>query len=167
MDVGMTELSVVMPVYNEAPIIGGVVADVTRRVLDAVGDAELVMVDDRGTDGSSAILAELVLLDPRYRLVVNPVNRGHGPSVLAGIAAAKGTWILQLDSDGQVDLDVFGEVWARRESFDLAAGVRVDRQDVLHRRMLSQVVNAAGIDAGPSSGGRCQRTVQVGAAFAG
>jgi len=138
----MTELSVVMPVYNEAPIIGGVVADVTRRVLDVVADAELVMVDDRGTDGSSAILAELVQLDPRYRLVVNAVNRGHGPSVLAGMAAADGTWILQLDSDGQVDLGLFAEVWARRDSFDLAAGVRVDRQDVRHRRMLSNVVNA-------------------------
>jgi dolichol-phosphate mannosyltransferase len=137
----MTELSVVMPVYNEAPIIGGIVADVTRRILDVVGDTELVMVDDRGTDGSSAILAELVALDPRYRLVVNPVNRGHGPSVLAGMAAATGTWILQLDSDGQVDLDVFAELWARRDSFDLAAGVRVDRQDVWHRRTLSKVVN--------------------------
>lgn len=131
-----------MPVYNEAPILRTVVADVTRRVLDVAGDAELVLVDDRGTDGSSALLAQIVTEDDRYRLVVNPRNLGHGPSVLAGMAAASGTWLLQLDSDGQIDLDAFAALWPRRAAFDLAAGVRVERQDVRHRRMLSVCVNA-------------------------
>ena len=163
----MIELSVVMPVFNEAPIIGGVVADVTRRVLDVVDDAELVMVDDRGTDGSSAILAELVGLDPRYRLVVNPINRGHGPSVLAGMAAARGTWILQLDSDGQVDLDVFAEVWG--SSRHVRSGGRCAGRPP-GRAAPSDAVRSrqhVGVDPGSAPRARCQCAVQIGAPLLG
>ena len=139
-------LSVVMPVYNEAPVIETVVKDVRHLVLDVAerdgGESELLIVDDRGTDGSSAIIAALADDDRRIRVLVNPQNAGHGPSVLRGLDAARGDWLLQLDSDGQLDVGDFEALWAHRRDADLVVGARTGRQDPRHRLVLTRAVNA-------------------------
>ena len=135
-----------MPVYNEAPVIETVIKDVRHLVLDVAerdgAGSELLILDDRGTDGSSAIIAALADDDPRIRVLVNPQNAGHGPSVLRGLDSARGEWLLQLDSDGQLDLGDFEAVWARRPDADLVVGARTGRQDPRHRLVLTKAVNA-------------------------
>jgi dolichol-phosphate mannosyltransferase len=130
-----------MPLYNEAAVIADVLDDVRRRVLDAVGSGEIVVVDDGGTDGSADVVADLAAKDPRIVLLVNEHNIGHGPSVRRGFDAARGEWLFQLDSDGQVDLSGFASMWSQRDHADLIAAQRVNRQDPLHRRWLSKAVN--------------------------
>jgi len=145
MPAGADELavSVVMPVYNEAAVVETVVKEVRHHVLDAVdGGTELIIVDDHGTDGSSAIVAGLAAADDRVRVLVNDRNVGHGPSVLRGLDAARGRWRLQLDSDGQVDLADFAAFWAERASADLVIGSRSNRNDPRHRLVLSRGANA-------------------------
>jgi dolichyl-phosphate beta-glucosyltransferase len=144
-DRGRPVLSVVMPVYNEAAVIEGVVKDVRKLVLDVAeadgGGTELVIVDDCGTDGSPDILARLPDDDARIRVLANPRNAGHGPSVRRGLDSARGEWLLQLDSDGQLDVADFAATWARRHDADLVVGVRRGRQDPLHRMLLTRAVN--------------------------
>ena len=135
-------LSVVMPVYNEAAGVKDVVTDVVASVLDAVPGSELVIVDDRSTDDTLAILRELAALDPRIRVLANDVNVGHGRSVRRGMDATTGEWIFHLDSDGQVVVSEFALLWERRDQGELVLGVRVSRQDPLHRRMLTRVTRA-------------------------
>lgn len=134
----MTVLSVVMPVYNEASGVGDVIADITRHVLDTVPDSELVLVDDRSTDGSASVLRAASEYDSRITVITNETNSGHGPSVLRGVGAARGEWLLHLDSDGQVDLAEFDRLWSRRDAADLVLGIRRARQDPLHRLVLTR-----------------------------
>lgn len=134
----MTALSVVMPVYNEEHGVAEVIADVVRHVLDTVPDSELVMVDDRSTDGTAAVLAAAAEADDRITVLTNERNSGHGPTVLRGLAASAGDWILHIDSDGQVDLAEFDRLWSRRDDADLVLGYRVARQDPLHRLVLTR-----------------------------
>lgn len=133
-------LSVVVPVWNEEEVIGGLVDELEREVAAHLDDAEIVVVDDASTDSTPAILAERARASGRLRVITADRNRGHGPSVLHGLREARGDWIFQLDSDGQFVVAEFWELWRRREEADLVLGIRVDRHDPLHRLVLTRVV---------------------------
>ena len=100
----IVRLTVVMPVYNEAATVATVLEDVTSDVLDVVENSELVVIDDRSTDETPAILEAAHESDQRIRVLTNESNRGHGRSVRRGIDESTGEWILHLDSDGQIEL---------------------------------------------------------------
>jgi glycosyltransferase involved in cell wall biosynthesis len=136
----VTELSIVMPVWNEEAVVGALVEDLDREVLDRLDSAELIVVDDASTDATPEILDALAQQKPRLRVVRSERNRGHGPSVVHGLTLADADWVFQLDSDGQFVIGDFWELWRHREGADLVLGVRVDRQDPLHRLLLTRVI---------------------------
>ncbi len=132
-------LSVVMPVYNEAAGVADVVADIVNHILDVVPGSELVIVDDRSTDQTLAVLDQIAEGDARIRLLVNDVNCGHGRTTRRAMDASTGQWIFHLDSDGQVDVSEFALLWARRADNDLVLGMRITRNDPLHRLVLTRL----------------------------
>jgi len=74
------ELSVVLPVYNEAdniPILWDELAAVLPRV---TGSAEVIFVDDGSTDGSADIVEGLAKTDPRIRVIRFEANAGPRPA---------------------------------------------------------------------------------------
>ena len=99
--------SVIMPVYNRERYV--------REAIDSVlvqgdGDFELIVVDDGSTDRSVAIIQSIQ--DPRVRLLRN--DHGGGASARnKGIAAARGEFIVWIDSD---DLQAPGALAALRKS---------------------------------------------------
>jgi len=126
-----------MPVYNEAANLDTVLGQVRERVLDMIPGSELIVVDDRSTDTSPHLLAVAAAHDPRITVLTNDANRGHGPSVRAGWQHAEAPWILTLDSDGQVDLSSFPQLWEVRDQHDLVLGARVGRHDPAHRKLVT------------------------------
>jgi dolichol-phosphate mannosyltransferase len=137
----VSTLTVVMPVYNEARGIGAVVDDVVTLVLDEHPGSTLVVVDDGSTDGTAEVLAAAAAADPRITIVRNEPNRGHGPSVLRGLAQATTDWILHIDSDGQLDLRELPLLWAATDHSDLVLGIRVTRRDPMHRKVLTRLTS--------------------------
>jgi glycosyltransferase involved in cell wall biosynthesis len=136
-DVGLT---VVVPVYNEAPAIEAVVKDIVVVAHDlAAGRSEVIVVDDGSSDGTGAIVDRLAVDMPQL-MVVHQRNRGHGPALLVGFDRARGGWIAHLDSDDQIPADELTRLWERRAGADLVLGVRTVRADPRHRLVLSAVV---------------------------
>jgi glycosyltransferase involved in cell wall biosynthesis len=113
------ELSVVMPCLNE----GATVASCVRKALDAMkqhGIRGEVIVADNGSTDQSRQLAEAA-----GARVVAVETRGYGSALRAGIAAARGRFVLMGDADDSYDfthLDRFVE--KLREGFDLVMGNR-------------------------------------------
>lgn len=144
MTTGGTELdvSVVMPVHNEAPVLVGVIEGLVGSVLDGPLDCELVIVDDHSTDGSPHLLAVAAQRDTRIRVLRNLNQVGHGASVRRGIDESTGRWLLLIDSDGQLDPADFGLLWDRADTHDLVLGVRRGRNDPTHRIMLTRATQA-------------------------
>ena len=86
-------LSIIMPVYNEAPTVG----EVVRRVLALPLEKELIVVDDGSTDGTAAVLEECA--GPGVTAIRLERNRGKGAAIRAGLERASGDHILIQDAD--------------------------------------------------------------------
>jgi glycosyltransferase involved in cell wall biosynthesis len=134
-------LSVVVPVFNEAKGIAALVLDLEHELLALGEPFEVIMVDDCSTDESPRILDHLSASREWLHVHHAEDNAGHGPSVIRGLELARGEWIFQLDSDRQFLVAEFGDLWERRHGADLVLGVRADRDDPLHRIVLSRTVS--------------------------
>jgi glycosyltransferase involved in cell wall biosynthesis len=99
-DAAPENLSVVIPVYNEAVTIGKVVGNVLARS----EVTELVVVDDASSDGTWAELQRLAEMHPaRVRVLRHERNLGKGAALKTGFAAAKGNVVLVQDADLEYD----------------------------------------------------------------
>src|SRR5687767_14720907 len=89
------KLSILMPVYNEAPTV----ALAVKRVLDVTYpcDIELVVVNDGSTDGTADRLADVD--DSRVRVLTHERNRSKGAAVRTAAAAATGDLMIICDAD--------------------------------------------------------------------
>lgn len=132
-------LSVVMPAYNEEDNISQSVQDVQTHVLTLVPDAELIVVDDGSKDRTAELLDKMADADKRI-IVLHQRNSGHGPSLLAGMKAARGERILLIDSDRQIPLDCFASLWHNAPDTDAIFAIRMNRQDPLIRLWLSKLI---------------------------
>ena len=89
-------VSVIIPCYNRSDIIAEAIGSVRGQTLQ---DWELVIVDDGSADDLAGVLAPIIKLDERIRLVRHARNRGDPAARNTGIEAARGRFIAFLDSD--------------------------------------------------------------------
>jgi len=134
------DVSVVVPAYNEGPLVEALILDLESELPAMSSSFEVLVVDDASTDDTPQILEQLARSRPWLDVVRNERNAGHGASVLRGLDAASGAWILQSDSDGQFVVSEVQRLWAVREGVDLVLGIRVTRRDPRHRVLLTHAV---------------------------
>jgi len=140
------ELSVVIPVRNEAPNIAPLVAEI-HQALDGVCDFEIVCVDDGSSDETGAAVAVLARDDARLRLLRHRRSCGQSAAIRTGVKAARGPYIATLDGDGQNDPADIPRLWeiARKAPAApplLVAGHRQKRRDSAVKRLSSRIANA-------------------------
>ena len=89
------KVSIIIPCYNEKNTIERIVEAVRSA---AIGNKEIIVVDDCSQDGTTGVLEERVsqMVD---RIIYHPVNRGKGAALRSGFAAANGDIILVQDAD--------------------------------------------------------------------
>ncbi len=88
-------ISVVMPVYNEAKTVEKVIGVVLAQ--PCVG--ELICVNDCSQDGSGDVLDALVATDNRIRVFHHAVNQGKGAALRTGLEKATKPIVLIQDAD--------------------------------------------------------------------
>ena len=110
-----SQVSVVIPTFNE----GGVIAEVVRDLRGVATWHEIVVVDDGSTDDTAA-QAEAA----GATVVRQPYNKGNGAAVKAGIRAATGEYLLIVDGDGQHKPADALRLVARLGRYDLVVGAR-------------------------------------------
>jgi glycosyltransferase involved in cell wall biosynthesis len=91
------QLSILMPVYNEAATVERAVGEVLAADLPV--DSEVVIVDDGSTDGTGQILAAADWPADRVRIHSHPHNRGKGAAVRTALEDARGEIATIFDAD--------------------------------------------------------------------
>src|SRR6266567_4160845 len=92
-------ISVVVPCYNER----ATVAELLRRVRDVPIEKEIIVIDDKSTDGSRDVVAALAAEWPEIRHILQPVNQGKGAAIRRGIGEARGEIVIIQDADLEYD----------------------------------------------------------------
>jgi undecaprenyl-phosphate 4-deoxy-4-formamido-L-arabinose transferase len=141
--VSAPKLSVVIPVYNEEQVLDTLFARL-YPALDALGiPYECVFVNDGSKDRSAALLRRQFQRRPREtRVVLFHANFGQHSAVMAGLAHARGDYVITLDADLQNPPEEIGKLVEMLEKgYDYVGTIRVKRQDTLWRRSLSKGVN--------------------------
>jgi glycosyltransferase involved in cell wall biosynthesis len=111
--------------------------------LDRLGiDYELRVYDDGSRDRTADALEALARELPRL-LVTRHHNRGHGPTILRGYREARGDWVFQTDSDGEMEPDSFERLWRERGDHDFLLGIRAGRQSAPARWLVPRVSRLA------------------------
>src|SRR5581483_801782 len=88
------EISVVIPVYNSAPTLAELCSRL-RSALKRLGVSyEVVFVDDGSRDESKAVPSAEAGRDPAIRVVRMVRNFGQLPAIPAGLAEARGAWLV-------------------------------------------------------------------------
>ena len=88
------EVSVIMPVHNEAASLDATLASVCSQATDA--PVEVILVDDHSTDSSRSIIERWAMKDERIRLVSNP-RRGAANALNSGLESARGRYLIRID----------------------------------------------------------------------
>lgn len=135
-------LSVVIPVFNEAPSLGDL-HDRLERTLKETGQSyEIIFVDDGSRDGSWEILRAVHAQDRAVRVVRFNRNYGQHAAVLAGMERARGDVVVTLDADLQNPPEEIPRLLARLQGdVDVVGGWRASRRDSWLRRAASWSVN--------------------------
>src|SRR5438552_2184080 len=98
-------VTIVVPVYNEAPRLAANLHVLLGFLTERGLDAEVICVDDGSTDGSRQVLDRLAASEPRLRLLSLSQNRGKGAAVRAGMLEARGQHALFMDADLSTGLE--------------------------------------------------------------
>jgi len=135
------ELSIVVPVYDEAESLPVLYEELCRVLQQLPLSAEMIFVDDGSRDGSVDILRALHAQDERVQVIEFRRNFGKSAALHAGFQAARGRVVVTLDADLQ---DVPAEIPRLLEALadaDLVSGWKYQRQDPASKRWPSRWFN--------------------------
>ena len=140
------DLSVVIPVKNEAGNIAPLVAEIAGA-LDGHALFEIIYVDDGSDDSTAAEIRLLQASVPQLRLLRHRSSCGQSAAIRSAVKAARGRWIATLDGDGQNNPSDIPALWRIAQGSPatpqlLIAGYRARRRDSWSKRQASRIANA-------------------------
>jgi dolichol-phosphate mannosyltransferase len=140
------QVSVVVPVHNEAPNIAPLINAITASLAGI--DHEIIYVDDGSSDASPKVLADIAATLPTLVRVRHKQSCGQSAAIITGVKSARGTYIATLDGDGQndpADIPAMLEAALKAEAAGpnpvLIAGHRTTRKDSEAKRWGSRIAN--------------------------
>lgn len=114
-----TEISVVIPVYNQEKKVSASLERI-KRVLDSTFlNYEIVAVNDGSLDGTLDVLKRIEASDARIRVISYAPNRGKGYAVKTGITQSQGSAVMFTDGDLDIAPEVITNYVQELENCDL------------------------------------------------
>ena len=118
-----TELSIVIPAYNEAKRLPAYLESIRLHFTAVPVDGyEAIVVDDGSSDGTAELIRKLEHGWPELRLIEHATNYGKGAAVRTGMLAAIGDMVVFTDADGATPI---GEEQKLRAALSTGADVAI------------------------------------------
>ncbi len=136
-------LSFVIPFLDEEATLAELYARIAAVVTGEVGsEFEVIFVDDGSSDGSVAVVEELIAEHAEVKLIQLQGNFGKSAALAAGFDLSRGEVVFTLDADLQDDPKEIPRFLAKLdEGFDLVSGYKKTRRDPLRKVIPSRVFN--------------------------
>lgn len=137
-------ISVVIPLYNEAESLPELAAWIERVMTDNNFSYEVIFVDDGSTDESWKVINEISSRNPAFRGISFRRNYGKSPALNTGFKAATGDVIITMDADLQDSPDEIPELYKMItvDGYDLVSGWKRKRYDPLSKTIPTKLFNA-------------------------
>jgi dolichyl-phosphate beta-glucosyltransferase len=145
------ELSIVIPVFNEENRVVDTLVQSETYLKSKRIQAEMIVVDDGSSDRTIPVVEDFRKkrkLSKRLRIIRQPINRGKGAAVKAGVMAAQGQVVLYMDADNSTPLSEYEKFRGLLEKgTDVVVGSRaVDRSLVkvhqpFYREAMGRIFN--------------------------
>ena len=130
-----TELSVIVPVYNEQGSVTRLFKEIVESLKNIKLTSEIIFVDDGSTDGTDKILAKLKPIT----VISHRKNCGQSAAIESGIKQSRGEIIITLDGDGQNDPNDFALLLDKlNQGYDAVCGWRANRHDTESKKFISK-----------------------------
>lgn len=138
------DISVIIPLYNEAESLPELHAWI-KRVMDAHQYTyEVLFVNDGSTDDSWKVIEELHATYPEVKGIKFRRNYGKSPALYCGFDRAEGDVVITMDADLQDSPDEIPELYRMitEEDYDLVSGYKQKRYDPLSKTLPTKLFNA-------------------------
>lgn len=139
----MSKLSIIVPVYYNADTIMLLYEDLKSKILEKLGDYEIIFVDDGSGDNSFEVMNQIKALDEHVKLVKLSKNYGEHAAVLAGLMHCTGDCAVVKQADlvepAELILDMKAS-WEKGNKVVLA--VRADRDDGIIEKLFANLYYA-------------------------
>ena len=138
----MTELSIVIPVYNEELNIEILYDEIINSIHNI--KYEIIFIDDGSTDKSLQNIKKLINKNHYVKVLKNPKNYGQSKSMYNGIKIASSNNIVTIDSDLQndpKDISKLYEIYKSNNNNCLVSGIRLKRKDDIIKKISSLFAN--------------------------
>ena len=138
------DISVVIPLYNEAESLPELHAWI-KRVMNAHGFSyEIIFVNDGSTDKSWEIIEKLSQENKEVKGIKFRRNYGKSPALYCGFERAEGDVVITMDADLQDSPDEIPELhrMITEDGYDLVSGWKQKRYDPLSKTIPTKLFNA-------------------------
>ena len=138
------DISVIVPLYNEAESLPELEAWIARVMEQNGFSYEIIFVDDGSTDNSWQIINRLREKNPAVKGVSFRRNYGKSPALNTGFTRAKGNVVITMDADLQDSPDEIPELYRMitQDGYDLVSGWKQKRYDPLSKTIPTKLFNA-------------------------
>lgn len=131
------DVSIIIPAYNEAAVIGDVVQRVIDRLTAQGLTFEVLVVDDGSADETGAMA-----MAAGATVFTHPYNIGNGAAVKTGIRQARGEYLVMLDGDGQHAPEDIPLLLEQLGPYDMVVGARDGNSATdAHRDVANKIYN--------------------------
>lgn len=138
------DISVVVPLYNEAESLPELTAWIERVMKENNFTYEVIFVNDGSTDDSWDVICRLAAENPAIKGVAFRRNYGKSPALNTGFSRAQGDVVITMDADLQDSPDEIPELYRmiREDGYDLVSGYKKKRYDPLSKTIPTKLFNA-------------------------
>ena len=139
----LPQLSVVVPVYNEAAGLPALFERLYVALDRLAVPYEVIFIDDGSRDTSAALLKDQFLRRPDVtRVVLFNANYGQHMAIVAGFERSRGSRVVTLDADLQNPPEEIAKLLAAMDrGHDYVGSIRLSREDSWWRRWASKAMN--------------------------
>ncbi|MDY4040134.1 MAG: glycosyltransferase family 2 protein [Prevotella sp.] len=138
------DISVVIPLYNEAESLPELYAWIERVMKANAFSYEVIFINDGSTDNSWEIIESLSEKAEQVRGIKFRRNYGKSPALYCGFKEARGNVVITMDADLQDSPDEIPALYKMitEEGYDLVSGYKQKRYDPLSKTLPTKLFNA-------------------------